>query len=52
MLGYGRHLFRRDAVPHNVLVVATIFVVVLLLLPARWQKEKAPADNRGSSSDR
>ena len=32
MLGYGLHLFRKDAIPHTVLVVAIIFVVVLLIL--------------------
>jgi hypothetical protein len=32
MLGYGLHLFRKDAVPHSVLVVAIIFVAVLLIL--------------------
>jgi len=32
MLGYGLHLFRKDAVPRSVLVVAIIFVVVLLML--------------------
>jgi hypothetical protein len=32
MLGYGLHLFRKDAIPHSVLVVAIIFVVVLLFL--------------------
>ena len=32
MLGYGLHLFRKDAIPHTVLVVAIILVVVLLIL--------------------
>jgi hypothetical protein len=32
MLGYDVHLFRKDAVPHSVLVIAIIFVVVLLIL--------------------
>jgi hypothetical protein len=32
MLGYGLHLFRKDAVPHSMLVVAIILAVVLLIL--------------------
>jgi hypothetical protein len=32
MLGYGLHLFRKDALPHSLLVVAIILVVVLLML--------------------
>ena len=32
MIGYGLHLFRKDAVPHSVLVVAIILVVVLLII--------------------
>ena len=38
MLGYDVHLFRKDAVPHSVLVIAIISAVVLLipLKPDRW----------------
>ena len=32
MLGYGLHLFRKDAVPHSMLVVAIILAGVLLIL--------------------
>ena len=32
MLGYGLHLFRKDAVPHSMLVVAIILAVVLLII--------------------
>ena len=32
MLGYGLHLFRKDAEPHSMLVVAIIFVVVLMII--------------------
>ena len=32
MLGYGLHLFRKDAVPHSMLVVAIILAVILLIL--------------------
>jgi hypothetical protein len=32
MLGYGLHLFRKDAIPHSMLVIAIIFAVVLLIL--------------------
>ena len=31
MLGYGLHLFRKDAIAHSVLVGAFIFGVVLLI---------------------
>jgi hypothetical protein len=32
MLGYGLHLFRKDAIPHSILVVAIVFAMVLLIL--------------------
>jgi hypothetical protein len=32
MIGYGQHLFRKDAIAHSILVVAIIFAMVLLIL--------------------
>jgi hypothetical protein len=32
MLGYGLHLFRKDAVPHSVLVCTILLFVILLII--------------------